>query len=118
MNTEYKNKLEAEKKLIEDELSTLGKVDEMTGEWEAVPEAQTAPEADENDLADRTEGYEERSATVSTLADRLLDIDEALTKIENGEYGICESCGKEIEHDRLNVNPSARTCKECMNKVI
>lgn len=118
MNTDnYKTKLEEEKKLIESELSSLGRLDKATGEWEATPETQTSPEADENDMADRTEDYEERSSTMSALNARLEDIDIAIAKIGTGNYGTCESCGKEIEADRLEANPSARTCKECMDKV-
>ncbi len=114
MNTHaYKTKLEAEKKLVETELGGLGRVD-TKGDWEAVPEAQTAPEADENDLADRAEGYEERTATLSVLEPRLKDINDALAKIEDGTYGTCEVCGKPIEEDRLEANPAARTCKACM----
>lgn len=119
MNTDTnKKKLEEEKKLIEEELSSLGQVNKTTGEWEATPEAQSAPEADENDLADRAEDYEERSSTMSVLDARLDDINLALSKIGGDTYGICEHCGKHIEEDRLEANPSARTCKECMEKVI
>ena len=118
MKTEiYKSKLESEKKLIEDELNAIGKMDKDTGDWEATPEAQTAPEADESDMADRTEEYEERSGTAATLNARLDDVDLALSKIANGTYGTCESCGALIEEERLDANASARTCIECMNKV-
>jgi DnaK suppressor protein len=114
MNTHaYKTKLEAEKKLLEGELANLGRKDEK-GDWEATPETQTAPEADENDMADRTEDYEERTATIAALEPRLKDINDALAKIEDGTYGICEVCGKPIEEDRLEANPAARTCKACM----
>ncbi len=114
MNTQaQKIKLEEEKKLVENELGDLGRVD-TKGDWEATPEIQTAPEADENDMADRTEDYGERTATLGVLENRLKDIDDALAKIENGTYGICEICGKPIETDRLQANPAARTCKACM----
>ncbi len=117
MNIEMNTaKLEEEKKLLEDELGSIGRKNEDTDEWEAVPVAQTAPEADENDLSDRTEDYEERSATLNTLATRLGDIENALGKIANGSYGTCELCGQPIEEDRLEANPSARTCKACMEK--
>lgn len=119
MNTEQnKKKLEEEKKLLESELGGLGRVDETTGEWEAVPEEQSAPEADENDMADRSEDYEERSSLMSTLEIRLEDINHALHAIENNTYGICEVCGNKIEEDRLEANPAARTCKACMEKVV
>jgi RNA polymerase-binding transcription factor DksA len=119
MDTEHaKQKLEEEKKLLEGELGGLGRKDKITGEWEAVPEAQTAPEADENDLADRAENFEERSSLVVTLETRLSDITQALDAIEDGTYGVCKSCGKKIEDDRLEANPAAATCKDCMEKVI
>lgn len=118
MNTDiYKTKLEEEKKILEDELASMGKLDKETGEWEATPPAQSAPEADEIDMADRTEDYEERSAITDTLDQRLDDINNALQKIETGKYGICEVCGNPIEEDRLEANPAARTCKACMEKV-
>lgn len=119
MNIEQnKNKLEEEKKLLESELAGLGRVDKTTGEWEATPEEQTAPEADENDMADRSEDYEERSSVMSTLETRLEDIDHALQAIETGTYGVCEVCGNPIEEDRLEANPAAHTCKACMEKVV
>jgi RNA polymerase-binding transcription factor DksA len=117
MNTDtYKQRLQAEKKLLEGELAGMGRVDSATGEWTATPEEQTAPEADENDLADRSEDFEERSGTTEVLGARLEDINHALDKISNGTFGICEICGNLIEEDRLEANPAARTCKACMEK--
>ncbi|MES2931008.1 MAG: TraR/DksA C4-type zinc finger protein [Patescibacteria group bacterium] len=117
MNTQqYKIQLAEEKKLLESELADLGKVGDKTGEWEATPEAQTMPEADENDLADRSEDFGERTGTLSALNARLDDINRALASIEEGTYGTCEVCGKPIEEDRLEANPAAPTCKECMEK--
>lgn len=117
MNTqEYKTKLEAEKLLVEGELGGLGRFNDDLGEWEATPEEQANPEADENDLADRSEDFEERYSTLATLSTRLDDIKSALMKINAGTYGMCEVCGNKIEEDRLSVNPAARTCKACMEK--
>jgi len=114
----HKTKLEEEKKLLEEELSELGQVDK-SGDWEATPDDETNNQEvpDEGDLADRAEDYEERSIKLKMLETRLGDINKALVKIENGKYGICENCGKKIEEDRLEVNPAAKTCKECMEKI-
>jgi len=118
MNTDQiKQKLEEEKVLLEGELGSLGRVDK-TGDWEATPEVQSAPEADENDLADRAEDFEERSSTLNVLESRLSDVNIALDKIAKGSYGKCENCGNPIEEDRLEANGSARTCKSCMEKVV
>lgn len=110
-----KMKLEEEKKLLESELSSIGKLDNKTGDWEAALEMQTAPESDENDLADREEDFEERSATIDVLQKRLRDIDHALQNIAKSTYGICEICGKDIEKNRLEANPAASRCKNCMD---
>ncbi|HRZ86392.1 MAG TPA: TraR/DksA family transcriptional regulator [bacterium] len=43
----------------------------------------------------------------------MYDIDDALTRIENGTFGTCEMCSKDIGEKRLSAVPSARMCKEC-----
>ena len=40
----------------------------------------------------------------------LADIDEALARIEDGTYGLCEDCEEPIEPKRLEVFPTARLC--------
>ncbi len=113
----HKNKLAEEKKNLEIELSSIAKRDDVTGVWHAVPESQTAPEADENDMASRTEDFEERSAITDTLGRRMRDIEDAIKRIEENKFGKCETCGDAIEEERLDVNPSARKCMICMNLV-
>ena len=44
---------------------------------------------------------------------KLIEIDEALERIEDGTYGICEECGKRIAPNRLKVMPFARLCILC-----
>jgi RNA polymerase-binding transcription factor len=45
--------------------------------------------------------------------EKLRNIDEALLKVEEGEYGICEECEEEIPLGRLKVVPFARYCVKC-----
>ncbi|MCL5985934.1 MAG: TraR/DksA C4-type zinc finger protein [Actinobacteria bacterium] len=40
-------------------------------------------------------------------------IDKALEKIENGTYGICEICGKDIGYERLKAIPFVDLCIDC-----
>ncbi len=49
-------------------------------------------------------------ATMRT--DQWREIDEALLRIQRGEYGRCEACGREIEIERLEAMPTARLCAE------
>ncbi len=43
----------------------------------------------------------------------LYHIDMALERIENGTYGLCQSCGKPISEERLEAVPHARLCIQC-----
>ena len=111
----FKEKLEAEKVILEKELEKVGRRNpDNSSDWEATPGNTDGVQADENLAADKIEDYEENVAIVNTLETRYNDVKLALDKIEKGTYGICEVGGHEIESDRLEANPSARTCKEHM----
>ncbi len=49
-------------------------------------------------------------------AERLRQLKHALAKIDNGSYGLCESCGEEIGHSRLLARPEASLCIACQTK--
>jgi DnaK suppressor protein len=53
---------------------------------------------------------------LSTHRENLLKIDEALRKLDEGTYGICEDCGEEITQERLNILPFAIYCIDCQEK--
>ncbi len=60
---------------------------------------------------------EELLARLSTRElDLLRAIDRALQQMDNGTYGICESCGKPIEPERLELIPWTNVCAECARK--
>jgi len=46
----------------------------------------------------------------------LYHIDEALRRIEQDTYGICQECGKNVSPERLEAVPHARLCIECKEK--
>lgn len=109
LNTQKENLLK-EKAMLTEQLSGLGVFDSETNSWEAVAEASSDKDfSDENDNADRFEDYEEKSAMLSILKERWVDVKDALKKIEEGRYGICEISGEQIEEERLIANPAART---------
>lgn len=47
--------------------------------------------------------------------EKLRQIDEALLRLREGEYGICEECEEEIPLGRLKVMPFARFCVRCQS---
>lgn len=58
----------------------------------------------------------EIEALASSLGESLQEVEDALTKVEAGTYGSCESCGKAIADARLEAKPAARLCITCASK--
>jgi len=46
----------------------------------------------------------------------LTEIDDALARIDQGTYGICENCHREISRERLEAVPYTRYCIRCARK--
>lgn len=70
--------------------------------------ADTATETFEREL---DEGLEEDAAR------QLHEVEAALERIEEGTYGTCEVCGKEIPEERLEAIPWATLCVEDARKL-
>lgn len=47
----------------------------------------------------------------------LREVDEALDRIEEGTYGICDSCEKPIALKRLQIKPFAKYCVQCQDVI-
>src|SRR5512134_2754423 len=46
---------------------------------------------------------------------KLEAIDEALSRVDDGSYGLCEDCGAEIAEGRLQALPFTRLCVTCQS---
>ena len=49
-------------------------------------------------------------------SDELQQIEEALERIRDGTFGLCEGCHKKIPKERLRAIPYARLCVHCKKK--
>lgn len=105
----FKQKLTAEKDRLEAELDSVGQKTPGRGtDWQVTTADIDVDTADENEVADKLEEYEGNTGILKQLESQLTDVVAALDKIAKGTYGICEACGKPIETERLEANPSAR----------
>jgi DnaK suppressor protein len=112
----FKEKLEMEKAELEAELSQVATQNPNNpSDWEAKSADRDPSQADENIVADSIEEYEGNEAILNTLQARYKDVISGLDKIKNNVYGYCQVCQKEIDPERLEANPAARTCREHMN---
>lgn len=73
----------------------------------------------DNHLADTaTETYDrELDYSLEENAEHVLgEIDAALRRIEDGTYGQCTNCGKQIPEERLEARPYATLCIDCQRQ--
>ncbi|WKZ26323.1 MAG: TraR/DksA C4-type zinc finger protein [Candidatus Paceibacterota bacterium] len=111
-----RQKLEEEKKILIEELESVGRINPDNKEdWEARPAEIIVSSADANEVGDAYEAYRENASILNELEIRFNNVKNALKKIEDGSYGFCKISGEPIERDRLEANPAAETCKEHMN---
>ncbi len=45
--------------------------------------------------------------------ERLVFLEMALTRLDEGTYGRCDRCGEDIAFERLKVTPEAKFCSSC-----
>lgn len=98
---EIKEKLLAERELL---------IEKLKGNDLSVDDSETP---DPVDLAVRNYSKNVMLAVSENESKQLALIDEALVRIEDEEYGVCQNCEKEINPKRLAAIPWARYCLEC-----
>jgi DnaK suppressor protein len=86
---------------------------EIDSELKAEREGNKDEGMDTYDLAS-----EERDREINfILSDRervkIKQIDDALERMEEGSYGVCESCGLEVAEERIAAMPFTRLCRDC-----
>jgi RNA polymerase-binding transcription factor DksA len=102
--------------LAAERAATADRIAMLSQDLEAIVEAGSLVATDdEHDPEGSTIAFE-RSQTSAFLAGarrHLADLDSALERIDAGDYGRCERCGKPIAAERLLARPTARTCIDC-----
>src|ERR1700687_2932779 len=96
--------------LVETKAKLLAEID---SELRAEREGNKDEGMDTYDLAS-----EERDRAINFILsyrerEKLLHIDDALQRLDDGNYGVCESCGLEIGEERLTAMPFSRLCRDC-----
>ncbi|NNE97479.1 MAG: TraR/DksA family transcriptional regulator [Pyrinomonadaceae bacterium] len=84
--------------------------DKLRGKDLSVDESETP---DPVDLAVRNYSKNVMLSVSENETRQLIMINEALDRIEDDEYGICQNCEKKINPKRLTALPSAMYCIEC-----
>lgn len=107
---ELKEKLQIEKERLETELASFAKKRSEPGHYDAKWEDYGD---DEEENAAEVAAYTDSLGLEQTLESELAEVDAALLRMENHDYGICISCGQEIDSNRLFVRPQSALCMSC-----
>jgi DnaK suppressor protein len=93
--------------------------DELIGYADGTMVRLTDMEDNSPDPSDRAT-FEEGRGYLLRIRDResrlIRKINEALERIEDGSYGVCEGCGEQIAIGRLNARPVATYCIACKTR--
>ena len=112
---ELKEALELQKKSVQKELGSFANEDpKLKHNWDT--RYPNREDGDKDEEADEVTEYDNKLSLEYSLEPKLKDVNRALEKIEKGEYGKCENCGKEIEIERLEAVPEAKLCMKCNKK--
>ncbi|NUS14881.1 MAG: TraR/DksA family transcriptional regulator [Streptomyces sp.] len=96
--------------------ATTEQIAALSRDYDGIVEANAlAPVDDEHDPEGSSTAFE-RAHTVALLGqarERLAALDEAMERLDRGEYGRCEGCGEPIPAERLDILPAATSCARC-----
>lgn len=70
----------------------------------------------DSDVAENVE-HDRAFAMRQQVTKSIIAIRKTLTRIKVGKYGICATCGKMIDTERLSVKPTAEYCISCESKI-
>ena len=103
-------------RLLAARAASAERIADMTAELAAVAAASTdANLDDEHDPEGATVAFERQqlAAALDAARSRLADLDAALARTADGNYGICQRCGSPIAEERLDALPAAVLCAPC-----
>jgi DnaK suppressor protein len=112
---DIKKKLEAELTRTAERIRQMGGSSTSVNTVNALGD--TTQLADEVDVIQINEDREMNFATRSLLVQRANRLAEALERLRDGEYGICQECEEAIAPARLMAMPEVMTCVRCQDRL-
>jgi DnaK suppressor protein len=107
--TELKQMLNERRRQLQQEVQGRMRDVRTEGAWgNKTNEVFDAVESSEADIQEDIE-----FALIQMKAETLNKINDALSRLEDGDYGYCFECGEEIAEKRLRALPFAVRCKDC-----
>ena len=106
-------------RLAEARERTIAQVAALSAEFDGLVQANALVAVDDEHDPEGSSTAFERAHVASLLGaarEHVEQLDQALERVESGDYGRCSVCGEEIPAERLEVRPAAITCVGCAGK--
>lgn len=103
-------------RLCELRKATTQRVASLVSSFDGIVEATSdVATDDEHDPEGHTIAWERQqiAALLAEARATLADIDAALQRLDDGRYGTCTACGRQIGSERLDALPAASVCVDC-----
>lgn len=112
----YKRKLLSERERVLNIISTM-KENEAINSTEEISSELSFYDNHPSDLASELNDMERGKALQGNEMNIINKIDDAIKSMDEGTYGVCKRCGKEISSERLEFIPYAKYCVHCQNEI-
>lgn len=106
----FREQLEEQRERLQELLSDLAG-DRPQGNWSGM----LAQPGDLADAATTRSTQDDVEALIAATRQRLQQVEDALDRIDDGTYGVCEVCGDRISDARLEALPFATVCVDDVN---
>ena len=111
----FYNRLHEEKEKVMESLEHISK--EISDSMDMYYTELSGYDNHPGDIGTETYMMEQDKGMKNKLKNTLREIDESLESMEKGTYGICNTCDKEINKERLELIPYLKTCIECSSEL-
>ena len=108
---------ELQRMLVEMQDEIIGKIEqEMGTKLDTDPRLTTLATMDIGDLSQLDFDENIDYALLQMHIERLRQIEDALDRLKDGSYGVCENCGEVIPTERLKILPFSTYCVRCQEQ--
>ncbi|MGH3650113.1 MAG: TraR/DksA family transcriptional regulator [Acidimicrobiia bacterium] len=110
----FRKRLEEEKTRLEEQIEDYERELEVARLTES--SSDRSPDPGNAEASSMKLEYAKELSIEQNSLDLLSKVNRALERVKAGTYGICESCGKPIPVERLDVLPYTTLCVECASR--
>ncbi|MDR7871459.1 MAG: TraR/DksA C4-type zinc finger protein [Tissierellaceae bacterium] len=111
----YYNRLLEERDKVKESLENVGR--EINDSMDSYYTELSGYDNHPADIATEVFMMEQGKGMKNKLANTLREIEESFDDMDKGQYGVCKSCNKEINEERLDLIPYLKTCVECSSEL-